>query len=117
MLGGLGACSLGNFLIKMGQSGRSKYVITSLKINNFKDNKSTTPKHYCHIFLSDQSRCACKYAQKTFIIYNGGLGDYSPEAEEILKNRTNWRFFLYFIYFCFCSLKIITSAPQIPENK
>ena len=36
-----------------------KYVFTILKINNFKVTKSTTTELNCHIFLSDESRCAC----------------------------------------------------------
>ena len=37
-------------------------------------------------------------------IYNaqGGLGAIPPEAEEIFKNQTKWRLFLYFINFFFC---------------
>ena len=39
--------------------GVPKYVFTILKINNFKVTKPTTTEINCHIFLSDQRRCAC----------------------------------------------------------
>ena len=52
----------GNFSIKNGAIWSNlvvpKYVITNLKINDSKDNKSTTAKLRYHIFLFDQSRCA-----------------------------------------------------------
>ena len=77
-----------------------KYAITKLKINNLKVNKSPTTKVNSHIFSSGQSSCTCYTKINTFRIYKGGLGGLSPpEAEEILKNQTKWRLFLYFFSF------------------
>ena len=36
-----------------------KYVIMNLKINNFKDNKSTTTENVCHTLLSSSCVCLC----------------------------------------------------------
>ena len=53
-----------------------KYVIINLKINNFKDNKSTTTKQSVrNIFLQYQSRCACQYINKyMYMLQEGGGG-------------------------------------------
>ena len=76
-----------------------KYAITKLKINNF--NKSTTTKVNYHIFSLGQSRCTCYTKINTFRIYKGVSGAIPPEAEEIFKNQTKWRLFLYFLFFAF----------------
>ena len=55
------ACSPGKFLKKrcyLVHSERSKII--NLKINNFRDNKSTTTKKYSAYFVFYQTRCACK---------------------------------------------------------
>ena len=81
--------------------GVPKYVITNLKINNFKDNKSTT-KLNCHISLLDQSRCACKYVDLHLELTRGVWGLASPpEAEEIFKKSNKMEAFPYlFVLFC-----------------
>ena len=53
MLRGSGGMLPVIFLIKLVRSGRSKVCYYQPKINNFKDNKSTTSKLNCHTFLSD----------------------------------------------------------------
>ena len=69
--------------------GVPKYAITKLKISNFKVNKSTTTKDN---------------------LQGGwGLGAIPPKAEEILKNQTKWRFFLYF----FCFLAGLPRSPKL----
>ena len=59
----------------------------------------------------------------------GGGGGASPQKPKILKIKRNEGFYLKLIFFTFFaglpktisllsnSLKIITSAPQLPENK
>ena len=65
----------------------------------------------------------------TFRIDKGGLGASPPEADFYFKNQTKWRLFLLFLLFGKApyipkimsllpsSPNIITSAPQLPENK
>ena len=89
--------------------GVPKYAITKLKISNFKVNKSTTTKVNCHTFPEVKSRCTCYTKINTFRINKGGLGAIPPEAEEILKNQTKWRLFLYF-YFYF-----LAGLPRSPK--
>ena len=101
MLGGSGMLPRENF-DKNGaiwcNLGVPKYAITKLKINNFKVKQSTTTKVNCHIF--PEVNLDVGYTKSnTFRSYKGVWGAIPPEAEEIFKNQTKWRLFLYFFYF------------------
>ena len=98
MLGGPEACSPGNYLVKNGaiwcNLGVPKYVITDLKINNFKGNKSTATKFNSDIF-SPINLDVHVSIKKILRMYKGS-GGYPLEAEEIQKNQTKSRLFLHF---------------------
>ena len=49
------------------------------------------------------------YEINTLIIYKGVWGAIPQEAEEILKNQTKWRLFLY-LFFCF-----LAGFPRSPK--
>ena len=114
-------------------SERSKII--NLKINNYRDNKSTTTKNIRHI-LSSINPDVHVNKQKHFI--QGSWGHESPAPSEAKifkkKNKQNEGFsfkmiFFTFIFFHFWAVltksmsllprspKIITSALQLPEKK
>ena len=78
--------------------GLPKYVITNLKINNFKEKRKPT-KNEIAIFLSNinlDEDVSTKI--NTFQIYKGGLGANLPEAEDFfLKLSNKMEAFPYFI--------------------
>ena len=82
--------------------GGQKYVITNLKINNFKEKNQQ--EIFIAIFLSqikldEHSSTKKKYIQN---LQGGSEGLAPPEAEEFfLKNQTKWRLFLIFFFFFF----------------
>ena len=53
----------------------------NLKINNFLDNKSTTPQNLCHIF--PDANVSTK--MNTSTCYMGGLGAIAPESQKKKK--------------------------------
>ena len=61
--------------------GVPKYVITILKINNFKVTKSTTTELNCHIF-SGQCRCA-RYTKMIRFRTSKGFWGASPRSRRI----------------------------------
>ena len=90
--------------------GILKYAVTKLKIINFKVNKSTATKVNCHNFSRGQSRCTCYTKKKYIEKLQGGSEELSPtEADEILKNQTKWRLFLYL----FCFLAGLPRSPKL----
>ena len=89
--------------------GVPKYVITILKINNFKVTKSTTTEFNCHIFSQLNVDV---HAILNFLVKNlkGGSGWLSPQKQKnFFKNRTKWRLFLYF----FCFLAGLPRSPKL----
>ena len=80
--------------------GIPKYVISILKINNFKVTKSTTTEINCHIF-SPTNIDVHAILKLCYLELKRGVGGWwlpppPPEAEEFFKNQTKWRLFLYF---------------------
>ena len=76
--------------------GVSKYVITNLKINNFKE--KNPQENLIAIFLSQVNLDEHGGTKiNTFIIYKGGLGASPPEAEEIFKKSNKMDAFPIFI--------------------
>ena len=63
-----------------------KYVIINLKINDFKDNKSTT-QILCHLFskINPDAHVSTKINTFTLNFYDGVWGQQPPEAREIKK--------------------------------
>ena len=96
--------------------GFPKYVITILKINNFKFTKSTTTKFNCHIFSPTNIDVHAYLKLFDLELKRGVWGAIPPEAEEFLKNQTKWRLFLYFFAFWQGSLdpQNYKLAPQLP---
>ena len=108
--------------------GIPKYVITNLKINNFKGKKQ---ENFIAIFLSQTNlHRHVSIKINTFKIDRGVWGASPPEAEEIFKKiKQNGGFSLFFLLFGKApyipkimsllpsSPKIMTSAPKLPENK
>ena len=92
--------------------GGQKYVITNLKINNFKEKNQQ--EIFIAIFLSqikldEHSSTKKKYIQN---LQGGSEGLAPPEAEEFfLKNQTKWRLFLIFFFF----FLLFGKAPCIPK--
>ena len=97
-------------------------------MNNFKG-KNSTRKRYCHISLQINLDEHVIRKMNTFRIYKGVWGASPPEAEEFFKKSNKMEAFPYFLLFGKApyipkimsllpsSPKIITSAPQLPENK
>ena len=99
--------------MQSGGGGGQKYVITNLKINNFKEKNQQ--EIFIAIFLSqinldEHSSTKKKYIQN---LQGGSEGLAPPEAEEFfLKNQTKWRLFLIFFFFFFL---LFGKAPCIPK--
>ena len=63
-----------------------KCIVINLKINNFKDNKSTTKRSFRHIFLQYHSAEYVSTKINTFAFYKGGSGGNSPPPPEAKSN-------------------------------
>ena len=75
--------------------GIPKYVITILKINDFKVSKSTTTKFNCHIFSPTNIDVHVILKLFDLELKRGAI---PPEAEDFFKNQTKWRLFLFFAF-------------------
>ena len=85
MLGGSGGMLRENFDKKpcrLVQSGRSRYVITILKINTFKVTKSTTTELNCHIFSQINVNVHAIRKWLELELKRGVWGAIPPEAED-----------------------------------
>ena len=113
MLGG----SPGKFLTKwcdLAQSGGiPKYVITNLKINNFKE--KSEQENLIAVFLS-QNNLDEHISSKidTLRIYKGSLGSRPRKAEDFFKKSNKMEAFPYFFFFFFffCFLARLTKSPK-----
>ena len=137
LLGGSEGMVPGKFLTKMVWSGAiwavPKYFNSNLKINNFKE--KSQQENLIAIFLSPTNLDEhVRMKINTFRIYKGGLGGGGGGAEEIFEKSNKMEAFPYYFFFFFLLFgkapyipkimsllpsppKIITSAPQLPENK
>ena len=83
-------------MIKNGAIWRSlnvpKYVIMNLKINKFKDTKSTTTKLFPIILSNTHLDVHVGTKVNIFTCYNGGLGDTSESKDFFKKIKRNGGF-------------------------
>ena len=112
MLGGSGMLPWENFDKNSAiwcNLGIPKYVITILKINNFKATKSTTTEFNCHIFSPTNIDVHAILKLFDFKLKRGVWGAIPSEIEQFFKNQTKWRLFLYL----FCFLAGLPRSPKL----